>query len=85
MDIHIALSQAEVECLRRHLPDGTDLSQKLDHSELTYMHPTERPGGLSNAIECNEGEARALLRIAAEHCPEAVQRIQYGISVAGVR
>ena len=72
MDINIALSKAEVECLRPYLPDGSDLSQRLDPSE-------------SNVIACSEGEARALLHIAAEHCPEAVKNIQYAMSVAGVR
>ena len=84
MDINIALTQADVECLRRHLPDGTALSEKLDQSELTY-NPTERPGGISNSINCDEGEARALLHIATEHCAEAVEKIQYGMRVAGVR
>ena len=72
MDVNISLSQAEVECLRRYLPDGSDLRQRLDHSE-------------SKVIVCNEGEARALLHIAVEHCPEAVKNIQYAMSVAGVR
>ena len=72
MDINIALSPAEVDILRLYLPDGSDLRQRLDHSE-------------SNVIVCNEGEARALLHIAVEHCPEAVKNIQYAMSVAGVR
>ena len=85
MDIQIALTQADVECLRRHLPDGTALSEKLAQSELTYMHPTERPGEISNSINCNEGEARALLHIAFEHCSEVIQKVQYAMRVAGVR
>lgn len=72
MDIRIALAKADVECLRRHLPDGTALTEKLAQSELTYMHPTERPDGISNTFICNEGEARALLRIAFEHCSEVI-------------
>ena len=72
MDIHIELSRAEVEILRSHLPDGSDLSRRLDHSE-------------SNVIACSEGESRALLRIAVEYCPEAVKNIQYAMRVAGVR
>ena len=83
MDINIALTQADVECLRRHLPDGTALSEKLDQSELTYMHSTKRPAEIS--INCNEAEARALLRIAFEHCSEVIQKVQYAMRVAGVR
>ena len=82
MDINIALSHAEVECLRRYLPEGSDLNEKIDHSELTYIHPTERPRGHYNVIVCSECEARAFLHIAAEHCPEAVKNIQYAMSVA---
>jgi len=83
MHIDIALSRAEVECLRSHLPDGTDLSRKLDRSMLTYMHPAERPDELS--IECDEGEARALLRVAAEQCSSAFQKILHNMNLARVR
>ncbi|MEP6913658.1 MAG: hypothetical protein ABI923_12935, partial [bacterium] len=67
-----------------HLPDGSDLSKKLDHSTMIYMHPTERLGGSSNAISCSEEEARELLRIACQHCSEVVQKLQDCMRVAGV-
>ena len=85
MNIHIALSHAEVECFRGHLPAGTDLSRKFDESALNYLHSPEQHSGYSNIIECDEGEARALLRIAIEYCFDAVEKIRYGMRVAGVR
>ena len=44
----------------------------------------ERPVEFSNAFECSEGDARALLRITREYCPEAVQKIKNGLRLAGV-
>jgi hypothetical protein len=85
MNIHVVLSQTEVECFRGHLPSGTALSRKFDESTLNYLHSPESHDGYSNIIECDEGEARALLRIAIEYCSDAVEKIQYGMRVAGVR
>jgi len=85
MHIAIVLSRAEVECLRSHLPDGTDLSRKLDQSELIFIHPTDPPDRFSNAIDCDESEAQALLRIASEHCSLAFEKIRHSMNLAGVR
>ena len=74
--IHLELSRADVNCLANHLPLGSDLRYALLNSDLIPS---------SNPIDCDEGEARALLRIAIEHCSEAVEKIQYGMRVAGVR
>lgn len=84
MDIHIALSQAEVNYLLCHLRDESDLREKLAHSELTYMHPAERLFEFSNAFTCSEGDARALLGIASEYCPKSVQKIITALKLAGV-
>ena len=85
MPIAIALAPADVECLRSHLPDGTDLSRKLDRSELTFIRPTEPPAGISSEIDCEEGEACALLRVAARYSSEAFKKILHSMNVAGLR
>ena len=83
MSVHIELSRADVTCLGKRLPLDSDLRYKLLVSD---MNPSSGlPAGNSRPIDCDEGEARALLRIAVEHCPEAVEKIQYGMNVAGVR
>ena len=82
MNILIELSRANIECLLSHLPLVSDLRQILSKSDATVFSNI-RPTG-SNPVVCDEGEARALLRIALEHCPEAVEKIQYGMNVAGV-
>lgn len=82
--IRIELSQADVDCLLRHLPLGTPLRRNLAYSYLSSTFPNKRPVEFSNAIECSEGDARALLRIASEYCPEAIQKIQNGLRLAGV-
>ena len=80
--IHLELSRADVTCLANHLPVGSDLRYALLNSDLI---PSSVRLGDSNPIDCKEAEARALLRVAVEHCPEAVEKIQYGMNVAGVR
>ena len=84
MNIHVVLSQTEVECFRGQLPAGTALSRKFDEAALNYLHSPDSHG-YSNIIECDEGEAHALLLIANEHCSDAVEKIQYGMRLAGVR
>ena len=83
MSIHVELSLADVNCLVSHLPVGSDLRYILLNS-VTILS-SGLPVGHSNPSDCNEGVARALLRIAIEHCSEAVEKIQYGMNVAGVR
>ena len=80
MNIHIELSQDEVDCFLRYVPIGAPLRQKLSYS---YFH-SELPVEFSNTFECSEGDARALLRIALEYCPEAVQKIKNGLRLAGI-
>ncbi|HYJ14036.1 MAG TPA: hypothetical protein VE170_01000 [Candidatus Limnocylindria bacterium] len=84
MDIHIELSQNDVDYLLHHLPLGTALRQKLGYSYLTPGFPVERPVEFSNEIDCSEGDALALLSIAREYCPEAVQKIQDGLRLSGI-
>lgn len=78
MSVHIELSKADVTCLANRLPLGSELRYELLNSG---MIPTT---GGANPIDCDEGEARALLRIAVEYCPEAVEKIQYGLRLSGV-
>ena len=82
MNVHIELSRADVTCLASHLPLGSDLRYALLNSDLI---PSSVGLGDSNPIDCSEGEVHALLHIATEHCPEAVEKIRYGMNVAGVR
>ena len=49
------------------------------------MAPNERPLVFTHAIGCNETEARTLLRIATEHCSEAVSKIQQAMREARVK
>jgi hypothetical protein len=85
MSILIEVSQAEVDCLLDHLPADSDLSETLRHSGTIPSSVGLPFGDNTNLIECDEGEARALLRIVTDHCPEAIRKIQYGMGVAGVR
>jgi len=83
-NIHIELSQDEVDCFLRHVSIGLPLRQKLSYSYFHSGFPNERPVEFSNTFECSEGDARALLRIALEYCPEAVQKIKNGLRLAGI-
>lgn len=83
MSIHIELSRADVDCLVDHLPLGSDLRDKLGNSG-TIPSSVGLPIGDSNPIDCSEGEARELLRIASDHCSEVVQKIQVGMRLSGV-
>lgn len=86
MSILIELAGPDVECLRKHLPPGaSNLRNALDHSDLISMAPNERPLVFTHAIGCNETEARTLLRIATEHCSEAVSKIQQAMREARVK
>jgi hypothetical protein len=85
MSILIELSRAVVECLRGHVPpEASHLWDTLEHTDLISMAPTERPLEFTHAIDCKENEARDLLRIATEHCSEAVSKIQHAMREARV-
>jgi hypothetical protein len=83
MDIHIELSRAHVDCILSHSPPGTPLRQKLG-SNSTSGFTTKRPAEFFNAFDFREADARALLCIARECCPEAVQKIENGLRLAGI-
>ena len=82
MSILIELSRANIQCLLSHLPVVSDLRQILSKSDASVFSNI-RPSGFSNPVVCSEAEARHLLRIATEGCPEAAQKIQDGIRLSG--
>ena len=84
MSVHIELSRADVTCLANRLPLGSNLRYTLLNSD-TIPTSVGPPIGDSSPFDCDEGEARALLRIAVDYCPEAVKNIQYAMRMAGVR
>ena len=72
--IHLELFRADVTCLANHLPVGSDLRYKLVSSGQSF--------GDSKHFEFSIDEAPQLLRIAREHCPEAVVKILKGIALS---
>ena len=76
MHIHIELSQCDVDCFLRHLPYDTSLRETLTNSNLTFE--------FSNAFDCSEGDARALLCIAREYCPKVIIKIENGLRLSGI-
>ena len=76
MNIHIELSQCDVDGFLRHLPLDTFLRQTLANSNLTFES--------SNVFDCSEGDARALLCIASHYYPEGVQKIEHCLRLSGV-
>ena len=83
MGIRIELSPADVDCIRCHSLPST-LRRKLRYSYLTSRLPKKRLVESSTTIDCNEGDARALLSIARMYCPEAVEKIESGLRLSGV-
>ena len=82
--VYIELSLADVNCLANNLPVDSALRYALLNSS-TIPSSIGQTIKHANPIDCEEGEARALLRIAVEYCHDAVEKIQYGMNVAGVR
>ena len=80
MSILIQLSRAELDCLLLHVPLESDLDQKLQQTRTT-VNPFGFPLGPPNPVSCSEREAAELMRIATEHCPEAVAEILLGITL----
>ena len=72
MSILIQLFRADVDCLLLHLPPDSDISQKLEQSRKTVP---------PKSVNCSEGEAAEMLRVAREHCPEAVEEILISIAL----
>ena len=80
MSILIQLFRADLDCLLLHVPLDSDLSQKLQQTRTT-VNPFGFPLGPPDPISCSESEASELLRVAKEHCPEAVSEILLGITL----
>ena len=76
MSILIQLFRADVDCLLLHLPPDSGISQKLEQSRKT-VHPLGPP----KSVNCSESEAAEMLRVAREHCPEAVEEILISIAL----
>ena len=83
MSILIRLSRADVDCLFLHVPLGSDISLTLQQARTT-VNPFGFSLGPPNPVSCSEDEARELLRVAREHCPEAVAEILLGITLCGL-
>ena len=82
MSIVIQLSQADLDCLRRHTSPESSVSKKLGNSDATRtVGPQLDP---SNPLACSEDEAYELLRVANQRCAAAVQKIKEGIILSGV-
>ena len=84
MNVPIELPQVEVDCILCHLPVGSDLRQKLADTEFTVSQDGRR-NGLAVRCFCTAIEARELLRVAREHCPEAVVEVLKGITQTSVK
>ena len=80
MSILIQLSRADLDCLLLHVPLDSDLSQKLQQTRTT-VNPFGFPLGPPDPVSCSECEASELLRVAKEHCPEAVSEILLAITL----
>ena len=83
MSILIQLSRTDLDCLLLHVPRDSDLSQKLQQTRTT-VNPFGFPLGPPNPVNCSEGEAVELLRVAREHCPEAVEEILKSITLCAL-
>jgi hypothetical protein len=83
MSIMIRLSRADIQCLLRHLPLASDISRKLRSSDIVALW-NSRPIGSSNVIDCSEDQALELLRVANEHCSDAVHKIQRAMMTSDV-
>ena len=84
MSILIQLSRADLDCLLLHVPPDSDISQKLQQARTTV-----NPFGFSlGPPKCSqlqrESDIVELLRVAKEHCPEAVPEIQRGMTLCGL-
>ena len=81
MGIQIKLSLADVMCLISNLSTGSALLYTLINAIPSYVG---LPLNHSAPIDCDVGEARGLLRIANESCPEVVPKIEHGLRLSGV-
>ena len=80
MRMVIQLTQADVECLLRHIRPESGLKKRLG---TTDTRPVELPIDSSQPVNCSEAEAYELLRVANERCAAAVQKIKEGIILSG--
>ena len=61
MSLHIEITRADITCLANRLRLDSDLRYKLLVSDI--IPNSGLPARDSKQIDCDEGEARALLRI----------------------
>jgi hypothetical protein len=81
MAVYIKLLRADVDCLLDNLPPESSVRPKLANSD-TVAGLVGLPMGPSNPFECDEPEARELLKAAKKYCPTAVREIKKGIKLA---
>jgi hypothetical protein len=74
----IRLKTAARACLLDSTRPGSAVHDTLAGAPV-IRRPGDPPGGLYE-FDCSDADCQELLRIAAEHCPEAVHEIQAEMS-----
>jgi hypothetical protein len=82
MEVTIGLARAHYEKLLHDVPAEGPAYTILQRYVDLDRWANEKPFSMCVVMECNEGEAVALLEAAKRHCPQAVPDIEYGIKLS---
>jgi hypothetical protein len=75
MKTGIELTPDAFNCLAAKLPKGSTIHMACRHVEI--IHVPDEP--VKFVLKCTDEEIQALLKVAKEHCPEAVRQIEDGL------
>jgi hypothetical protein len=81
MEVRITLRPDSHQTLLSHVPEGSTAYRALQNAHLILGYVNKQPREYD--VDCDEQVAQSLLKYAAEHCPDAVRDIEFGIRVAG--
>jgi hypothetical protein len=81
MEISIKLNSRDYQELRRHMPPGSSGREVIDKA-TPIAHALEGVEFEGYAITCNEEQAKFILGIAKQCCPEMVSEIENGVALA---
>lgn len=84
MQVTLQLQSGTYDCLLNHVP-GEESDARRALKEATKLNNTRALPEIVFTVLCAETQARVLLDIAKEHCPQAVHEIEFAIQTFGAQ
>jgi hypothetical protein len=84
MDIFIKVARRDYERLRTHIPSDSPAREAIDKA-TPIEHSIEGVQFEGYNIPCDENQARSLIEIARQCCPDIIPDIEKAIRVPGAR